>query len=241
MGKPSQADSDFLVRGEEALVRISKLKTFLIMSQEMDSVDHTKWYFLTQEARAASIVGVMAELEGLTRSFLVHINTLINDQAHPVAALKPCVRALAGHAHFDSLRDTNDSSTIWAKRAAVTTFEVCSEASVLPIPTRGPQPPLDGKTLTPAHFIRIWSVYGIPATPFAEVGWAQTLQKLAGLRNDIAHGNIPFDEIFRSSRNGTSGADVERYLEEIELFVISLVDKWKDYGDKRLFLEESKT
>lgn len=235
VGSSSSVDSDFLERGEEALIRVNKLKTFLIMSKELDAQDHGKWYFLTKEARAVSIVGGMAELEALTKEFLKQVNQEINNTGYPVSLLKPCVRALAGHAYFDSLRDTSDATTVWGKRALVTTFELSTDPTVLPLPTKGPQPPLDGKTLTPAHFQRIWDVYGIPGTPFPELRWGQTLQKLAGLRNDIAHGNLPFDEIFRSP--GISNADVERYLEELELLIIFLVSEWDDYSSRKLFLQ----
>jgi hypothetical protein len=71
-------------------------------------------------------------------------------------------------------------------------YEASKEAVSLPIPMHGPMPPLDGKTLTPAHLQRIWQVYGLNGNPVPDLSAGQTLQKVAGLKNDIAHGNLPF-------------------------------------------------
>lgn len=224
-----------LDQANDALERLDRLKSFLLTAEDLYKSDNAKWYFLTQEARAACIVGVLAELEALTRTFLVAINNEISGANRAIADLKPCLRGLAGHVHFESLRDSADASNIWARRAMVTTLEASKEVAQLPTPTRGPQPPLDGRTLTPAHFKRVWEVYGIDDDPLPDLASGQTLQKLSGLRNDIAHGNLPFQEIFRTA--GTATPAVERYLTQMSLLVIHLATAWARYADERAYLK----
>lgn len=224
-----------LDQADDALGRLDRLKIFLLAAEDLRKADNAKWHFLTQEARAACIVGILSELEALTRTFLQTINAEISDASHLIGALKPCLRGLAGHAHFESLRDSSDATNIWSRRATVTTFELSAELAALPITVRGPQPPLDGRTLTPAHFKRIWDVYGLDGDPLPDLASSQTLQKLSGLRNDIAHGNVPFGEIFKTA--GTTTAAVERYVTEMTLFVIYLGTTWSAYADSKGYLQ----
>lgn len=222
-------------QADGAMSRLDRLKAFLLAAVDLDGDDHDKWHFLTQEARAACIVGILAELEALTRTFLCAINDEINESKVSVGDLKQCLRGLASHVHFESLRDSNDSTNTWNRRAAVTSLENSSEIAVLPIPIRGPQPPLDGKTLTPAHFYRIWQVYGVEGDPMPDLAAGQTLQKLSGLRNDVAHGNLPFSEIFRTA--GTTAPAIEGYVTQMSLFVIHLASAWSAYASGRGYLQ----
>lgn len=224
-----------LDQADGALTRLDRLKAFLLTAVDLDGEDHGKWHFLTQEARAACIVGVFAELEALTRTFLTTINEEITAAHFAISDLRPCLRGLAGHVHFESLRDSSDSANIWSRRTAVTTFESSRELAIMPLPTRGPQPPLDGRTLTPAHFLRVWQIYGLDGDPVPDLASSQTLQKLSGLRNDIAHGNLPFSEIFRTA--GTSAASIEGYLTQMSLFVIHLAYAWSGYATGRSYLQ----
>jgi hypothetical protein len=226
---------EVLDQAEEALSRLDRLKAFLLTAEDLHKQDGDKWRFLSQEARAACIVGVLAELEALTGVFLKGISREITAGRHAVSALRPCLRGLAGHTHFESLRDTADSENIWARRALLTTLDMSSDTAAMPIPTRGPQPPLDGRTLTPAHFRRIWDVFGIDGDPLPDLASGQTLQKLSGLRNDIAHGNLPFAEIFRTA--GTTAPSVERYVTQMSLTVIHLASAWSMYANTRAYLQ----
>lgn len=227
---------EVLEQADTALTRLDRLKGFLVLAVKLDGEDHDKWFFLTQEARAACIVGILAELEALTRTFLCGINTEINREQLRLSELKPCLRSLAGHVHFESLRESSDSLNIWTRRTTVTTFEASVEVAAMPLPTRGPQPPLDGKTLTPAHFSRLWQVYGIEGVPLPDLSSGQTLQKLSGLRNDIAHGNVPFNEIFKTA--GTDPSTVETYVAQMGLFIIHLASSWSRYAIERAYLRK---
>lgn len=228
MAPSTPCSNEVLAQADAALVRLDRLQGFLLLAVKLDGEDHAKWHFLTQEARAACIVGTLAELEALTRTFLSQINTQINQAKLAMGDLKPCLRGLAGHADFESLRDSSDAMNIWTRRSTVTTFEMSRNVALMPLSTRGPQPPLDGKTLTPSHFNRLWSVYGIDGGPFPDVSSGQTLQKLSGLRNDIAHGNLPFSEVFKTA--GTTSNAVEGYTREMGLFVIHLASAWSGYA-----------
>lgn len=221
-------------QADDALKRLDRLKSFLVAAEALRVQDHARWFFLTQEARAACIIGVCAELEALTRVFLVAVNGEINRGVHVVGDLKPCLRGLAGHAHFESLRTSEDAATVWARRTAVTSYDTSTEVAAMPLPARGPQPPMDGKTLTPSHFQRLWDVYGLDGDPFPELAWATTLTKLSGLRNDIAHANLPFSEIFRTA--GTTSPSVERALDQMNNFVIHLTVTWTSYVASQHYL-----
>jgi hypothetical protein len=114
-----------------------------------------------------------------------------------------------------------------SEREYATTLELCNDTPNLPVVSQHPQPPLDGKTLKPSHFNRIWQIYGLQGTAFPYVTWEASLQKLALLRNDIAHGNIPFMEIFQQA--GTTVAEIERYIEDVGYFSIHLIEEWASY------------
>jgi hypothetical protein len=108
-----------------------------------------------------------------------------------------------------------------------TTLESCREIAVFPIERNYPQPPLDGKTLRPEHFERLWAIYSLPGYAFPRSTWNASLAKLALARNDLAHGNLAFYEIFQQA--GRSVADIERYVNDIEGFTNHFIDSWWEY------------
>lgn len=207
--------------------RVDQLKRHMLFCYQLASDDPKKLHYLKAESRGAAIVGVCAELEALTKAILQKTHQEINVLRLSYNCLIPSLRQLAAHHTFESLRALNDHTKLWEKRAFATTLDGCVNPLTLPIESRSAQPPLDGRTLRPEHFYRIWDIYNLPGKAFPLVSWAASLQKLALLRNDIAHGNIPFGEIFQQA--GTSRAEVERYLDEVSYFATHFSMEWVEY------------
>ncbi|HEY5856136.1 MAG TPA: hypothetical protein VIW24_19395 [Aldersonia sp.] len=219
--------------GDQLLRRIDRLKSLLLQTTST-TADEAVGLAMSQEIRAACIIYSIAELEGLTRNLLQLANAEVNNRRHRAAELRPCMRSLIGHSRFESLRETRDAEKVWAHRDAVTNYDNAKEVAILPVVPNAPQPPLDGRTLTPSHFDRIWVVYGIRTPWYPTVSCRMTLSKLSGLRNDLAHANIPFGEVF--SQPGVTPPDVERYINEISEIAICLVSGFADHIDNRSYL-----
>lgn len=218
----SDYHSDICAFGERTLNRIDGLKTFLLHARVIDNVDARLQQSLMREARASCVVYSMAELEALVNSVLRRINCEINSLNLPTKHVKSSLRALGAHTIFESLRDLSDAERLWTHRSTVTSYDTCESVVRLPISNRTAQPPLDGRTLSPAHFDRIWKIYELPGIPFPSVSTRMTLSKMQGLRNDLAHGNLEFHEIF--SQPGMAAPDIERYLDDIAIIAINLVE-----------------
>jgi hypothetical protein len=186
------------------------------------------------EARASAIVYSVAELEALTRFTLQRTHEELNAGKHKLRDIRSCLRQLAAHSTFESLRELNDAAKLWARRAEATTLEESDEILSLPIVLKRPQPPLDGRTLRPEHFLRIWDIYGLPDSAFPTIGWAASIQKLAGVRNDLAHGNVPFTEVFKTA--GMRTDQIERYLEDVYDFTLHFATTWVEYLNTRQYL-----
>ena len=105
-----------------------------------------------------------------------------------------------------------------------------------PVERNHPQPPLDGKTLKPEHFNRLWEIYSLPGVPFPSLKWQGSLQKLALARNDIAHGNLPYHEVFQEAGRGVS--DIEAYVTDVSDFATHLVQTWVTYLRDEMYLVE---
>lgn len=226
-------EEDLYTAAERALSRVDALKTMLLGGLFSGVTRTSLQLAQSQEARAACIMYSMAELESLTTSTLQIVNQEINSRAHAIKHCKTSLRALAGHATFESLRDTTDSQRIWQHRKLITSLELSDEIAKLPLSTRA-QPPLDGKTLTPKHFDRIWVLYDIEGQWYPNISCRMTLTKMSGVRNDLAHGNIPFSENF--SQPGMSEDAVEGYLEDVSELFIHLCHKFADYVLNRSYL-----
>jgi hypothetical protein len=222
-----------LAEADRLLKRTDGLKTYLLAASSLARQDPKRWHFATLEARAAAIIHTVAELESLTRFVIQETHRGINGK-YSVKVLKPCIRQLAAHTTFESLRDLGDPAKVWARRAEATTLEYSSQLLALPIMTKTAQPPLDGRTLRPEHFSRIWAIYGLPGAPFPYISWEASMLKLAGARNDLAHGNVPFDEVFQAAGMGIT--HIESYVNDIAAFSIHLTTAWVDYLDNERFL-----
>jgi hypothetical protein len=218
--------SDIADQGSRVFRRIEDLKLFLAFVQS-PSEDSRAWRSAQRDARALAIVCTIAELEALTRFIIQRVHEELNSLALSIDCLKPSIRQLAVHSTFESLRSLQDSTKVWERRSYTTTLEMCSEIAVFPIEHRSPQPPLDGKTLKPEHFQRLWAIYSLPGYAFPQSAWYASLTKLSFARNDLAHGNLPFHEIFQQA--GRSVDDVEQYVGDMELFARHFIDSWYEY------------
>lgn len=227
MALHEQLVADLRLHVDRLLNRVDQLQLLLAQnfsaSKTADLPD-----FVSRELRAAAVVGSISELEALTRSAIQLTHNELNSCGLILCDISPSIRQLAVHNTFESLRGMADHSKLWEKRRFATTLETCNQPVSLPIILRGsPQPPLDGRTLTPSHYYRLWQIYGLPDTPFPVVSWEGSLQKLALLRNDIAHGNLPVDEMF--TQPGRSAHDIRVYINDIGLFSINFADCWESY------------
>lgn len=218
---------------DRLLRRVDQLQVLLTQTIGTSNADSPS--FVSREIRAAAVVGSVAELEALTRSAIQLTHSELNSCGLTLCDILPDMRQLAVHDTFESLRATVDHSKLWTKRRFTTTLETCREPLSLPVVLQSaPQPPLDGRTLTPKHYYRIWQIYGLPGTPFSAVSWEGSLQKLALLRNDVAHGNMEIAEIFAQA--GRSAVDVRSYINDVGLFAISFTDCWENYLTRRGYL-----
>jgi hypothetical protein len=222
-------------QGERLLSRCDDLKKFLALVRvSSDDGRELRWNSESKDARAVAVVCAAAELESFTKFVIQETHRELNNSGMAIKSLRPSLRQLAAHATFESLRDLSDHSKLWEKRRYATTLEICVDPIQLPIENRYAQPPLDGRTLRPEHFNRIWEIYGLPDAAFPASAWSASLQKLALFRNDIAHGNLSYYEIFQQA--GRSVADVERYVNDLNEFVIHMAASWCDYLNAQGYL-----
>jgi len=233
VGAHDALNAALMAEADRLLKRTDTLKTYLLAAASLAKQDPKRWHFATMEARASAIIHTVAELESLTRFLIQETHRELNG-AHVVKDLRACLRQLAAHTTFESLRALSDPSKLWIRRAEATTLELSSSPLALPIEMKTVQPPLDGRTLRPDHFYRIWSIYGLPGAAFPVVSWEASMLKMAGVRNDLAHGTVPFHEVFQSA--GMRISDVERYVSDIIEFALYLVTTWVDYLDSRQYL-----
>ena len=233
MGNHDAFIQDLTGQGVRALDRIDDLKRFLAFVEVDSNQRISVWQSAQRDARALAIICSMAELEALTKSTLQGVHREINNSSLPVELLIPSVRQLTAHTIFESLKELQDPAKMWEKRSYATTLETCSEIAVFPILNNHPQPPLDGKTLKPQHFERLWSIYSIPGYAFPKSTWNASLTKLSLARNDLAHGNLPFYEIFQQA--GRSVSEIERYVNDIADFIAHFVNSWEDYMDNERY------
>ncbi|MFE3073535.1 HEPN domain-containing protein [Streptomyces sp. NPDC059247] len=223
------------LRADRFLRRVDDLKKFLaLVSGHAANTAHVRWDSESRDARALAIVCVMAELESFTKYLIQETHADLNTHTIKVGDLRSSLRQLAAHTTFESLRELNDHSRLWERRKYATTLDSCTEPAEFPINRRQAQPPLDGRTLKPEHFNRLWEIYGLSGLSFPFASWSASLQKMAMLRNDIAHGNIPYIEIFQQA--GVRVSDVERYVDDIAEFLIHLVDSWCNYLSTQAYM-----
>lgn len=219
---------------DQLLRRVDSLKRYMILVAKLVDDDREKWYELSLEARGSAVVGCCAELEALTRVTLQRSHEEINALQLEHRQAESCLRQLAAHSAFESLRSLQDHSKLWERRAFTTTLDSSIERVKLPIVHKSAQLPLDGRTLHPEHFYRMWGIYGLGDAPFPQVTWATSLQKLALMRNDIAHGNIPIAEVFKQA--GSSEGDVERYVDDVGYFAMHFTAQWATFMQDEKYL-----
>nr|WP_143657612.1 MAE_28990/MAE_18760 family HEPN-like nuclease [Streptomyces sp. alain-838] len=215
------------------LKRTAELKTFLAFTQTADT-SSAGWLSGSRDARALAIVCTMAELEALVKNALQRTHEELNKSAITLRSLIPSMRQVVAHTEFESLRTLQDHGKMWEKRSYTTTLEQCVDLAKFPIERKHPQPPLDGKTLKPEHFFRIWQIYKLPEEPFPDQRWPGALQKMALARNDIAHGNLPYHEIFQQA--GRSVPDIEGYVSRVGDFAGHFVRVWNKYLRSEMYL-----
>ena len=190
--------------------------------------------FLGRELRAAAVVATMGEVESLLRDMLVAIGLHINSEGIRTSDLIPPLRSLSSHSSFESLVNARDSERVWSRRLEVTQLESSSVIAVLPLEmTRGPQPPLDGRTIQSRHFSLVWSVLGIP-NPIPSASIVASLKKLTQIRNDVAHRNIEISQVF--SEAGRTATDLQKYLDDVVLLLLHVGVEWADYIRTRAYL-----
>lgn len=195
------------------------------------------WPSFALDARANAIVYGIAELEAFTKAIITYAHVHINSERIAVSDIRPCMRRLAVHDTFKALRDLSDPEKVWNQRLYATTLEAQDDIINLPVvDVRHAPPPLDGKTPTVRHFTLIWSVYGLPDTPFPKAPWLGTLKKLALARNDLAHGNVPYEEFFLA--RGYDFLDVERYMNDLEGLMKHYASIWDTYISARGYLAQ---
>jgi hypothetical protein len=207
------------------LERTDELRTFLAFVQGGET---GHWMSASLDARALAIVCGMAELESLVTTTIQCTHEALNDAGIKTQQLTPALRQMVAHSTFESLKEVRDHKRMWRSRGSVTTLDSCPEFSRFPVVKKGaPQPPLDGRTLKPEHFHRIWEIYQLPDQPFPVLAWQGHLVKMASARNDLAHGNLPYPEVFREA--GRSVSSVEQYVGTIRGLSTHFADKWIQY------------
>lgn len=219
---------------DRLLDRYDDLRRYLAGAVLLEGQDPATWGFASYESRGAAVVGAMAELEASTRTFIQLAHEELNRLSIPIKDLRASLRPLAAHSELESLRSATDNDILWSRKAYATTLDSCMVPVRFPISWRTSQPPLDGKTLKPSHFRHLWQVYGLPGDPFPQVSREGSLQKMALARNDIAHGNARFQDIFRQP--GRDVSDIEKYIDDLSLFAIHSVNRWEEYLRLRLYL-----
>ncbi len=182
----SRASVQALERAEAAARRLDEWRTQLLKLASGSIPEIAERSFLGRELRAAATIAAMAEFEALLRDMLVAIGDEVNSAAVPVQDLVPPLRSLAANGRFDSMFTSTDHGKRWEQRLFLTQLEASGEIARMPGRTsRGPQPPLDGRTIQLRHLSLVWQVLGLPqAIPSASV--VASLKKLTQLRNDVA-------------------------------------------------------
>lgn len=215
------------------LKRTSELKVFLAFTQTAD-LNVVGWLSGSRDARALAVICTMAELESLVKTTVQRTHEELNTSSIPLKLLIPSVRQVVAHADFESLRAIQDHAKMWDKRWYTTTLERCGDFAKFPVEKSHPQPPLDGRTLKPEHFFRLWQIYSLPDAAFPDQRWPGALQKMALIRNDIAHGSLPYHEIFQHA--GRDIPDIEKYVTHIESFAGHFTTAWSRYLREELYL-----
>lgn len=192
--------------------------------------------YLGRELRAAAVVATMAEVERLLRELLISVAKDISRTPIPIKDLTGSLRPLAANSIFQSIITSPKGENHWNHRSLVTNLADSTEIASLPDRSaRSPQPPLDGRTIRESHFERVWNLLSLPGEPFPSAQASTSLNALSVLRNDIAHGNEPIEEIFHIQVAEKSSRKLLRHLQEIEKLVDHTSLNFSEYGRLRLY------
>lgn len=218
--------------------RVERLSTEVSLGAPMLVSRDPRDVTTSQESRAAAIVYTVAELESFTRSVVTETNKFLNARQMRLMTLRRSLRRLALHDVFESLKTANEVQKVWERRGLASMCEVDNTIARFPVVSRPhPQPPLDGRTPKPQHYALMWSIYGFAQQPFATSAWQTSLQKLSGVRNDFAHGNVPFHEVFQTA--GMRPDQILRYLSNITDFAKHIMDCTSEYLRREAYLQET--
>jgi hypothetical protein len=219
---------------EQFCNRIDELRRFLRIAPALEGAP-VLWKSAVREARALAIVCSVAEFESLMASCVVAINARINVSQLSIADLNRPLRSLAAHSDFVSIGTLARSDRLWPKRQRLTSLEICTDVVDLRTRREGhePLPPFDGSTLRIEDIQRVFEVYGVSPVNFNLSPGASALRKLADTRNDIAHANIPFAQVF--SRKGFTVGEVEKDLDALEGIAFSIVEALHCYLENEDF------
>lgn len=216
-----------LDRAEAAARRLDEWRSHLMKLASGSITEIQERTFLGRELRAAATVAAMAELEALLRDMLVSICSEINNAAVEVRELVPSLRSLAANGGFDSLTNSADHGRRWEQRLVLTQLDTSTAIAQLPGRiSRGPQPPLDGRTIQPRQIFLTWEVLGL-SNPVPSASIVASLKKLTQIRNDVAHRNVEIHEVFAEA--GRTASEISRYLDDIILLVLHIGNEWGAY------------
>lgn len=222
-------DAACIELADGAADRIDRWRTELLLLAAGALPNAPEASFLGRELRGAAVVATMAEIENLLREMLVLVAREVNASGTPVRDLVQPLRVLAAHSQFESISSTTKMDERWNKRYQVTRLH--QEAAISSLPgkaSKGPQPPLDGKTIKPSHVQQVWRVLGLSGSPFPSVRASTALTKLASIRNDVAHRNVSISEVFLEP--GKTAAHLAGYLDEMILFSLHVGVEMETYA-----------
>ena len=223
---------------DQCISRIGQWRSVLTKLGQGCWKDIEETSFLGKELRSGAIIAGMAELEYFLKELIVGICEEITAESLSINQLIPSLRPLAVFSVFESLSSSIDAEKIWPNRLAVPSLETNSDRVLMPPrQPRRPQPPLDGKTITPSHIARVSAVFSLPRISLPSAAEAASISKLSGLRNDLAHRNIPIVEVFSSK--GVRSHDIEAHLNNLENLIVRLSLAWIEYLEERRYATHS--
>ena len=221
--------ADPLERAEAAAKRIDEWRSHLLKLSSGSIPEITEQSFLGRELRAAAVVAGMAELEAILRDMLIGVGESVNNATIEMRDLVPTLRSLAAHGNFQSLTGSPDAEKHWRGRLLVTQLDNSQDRAKLPTRViKGPQPPLDGRTIQTRHISLVWEVLGLPQ-PIPSPSTVASLKKLTQIRNDVAHRNVDICQVF--SEAGRSSLDLAKDLDDILLLILHIGTEWASYVD----------
>lgn len=138
---------------------------------------------LAVDCRGLAYVRAAATLERYLKSTLGAVLAEIEARAVTIDQLRWSLFALVEHGELKKLQDHRKLS-MWDVRIGI----FARLALTTPVAFRMPALSLDGRTLTPDHFDRVWHLFGFSGAALPSARHGLALRDLARIRNDLAHG-----------------------------------------------------